>query len=970
MADLLQEIAERLKQDYGFKLKAGGKYLQQGMCPSCKKKSLWTWADSPWVVKCERSNNCGQEWHVKELYPDLFESWSDRFQKPEAAKPVEQQNPNAAADAYLRLGRGFSDPAIMALLKGSYSQEHHFDREADHGRGAGSATVRFKVAETWWERLIDQPARFGKKKAVFKPGGTYSGMWWAMPGLTFTAPAPTPVPDAATAMADAMQRAEQAAAPAPAPTVATPAFLVTPVDLWLVEGIFDAIALAHHGIPAVALLSCNNYPEQALAELDAHIQRQGGQVKKPRLIWALDGDKAGQDYTRRHVRRAQAAGWVCTAAQIPQGRGKVDWNDLHQRQRLDVEHVKTYLYHGALLIASTAQDKALLIYNHTSKAEFDLVHDSRLYWFSLNLERYRKAADQLEKDIEAGHRQHLSDDEKRAHALKESGVLRPIANCAFQALYYQRNDVTDESWYYFRITFPHDGAAVKNTFTAGQISAASEFKKRLLETAPGAVFSGDSFHLQVMLERQLYAIKTVATVDFVGYSAQHKAYLLGKVAVHGGRVVEQNSEDYFEIDRLHIKSLQRSVKLHISDETATAGKWFHHLWSAFGPKGYVALAFWFGALFAEQIRAAQQSFPFLEIVGVPGAGKTTLIHFLWKLVGRPDYEGFDPSKSTSAGRMRTFTQVSNLPVVLIESDRETKTGNQAHIKSFDWDELKDAYNGNSIRTTGVKTGGNETYEPPFRAAFVISQNNQVQASQAIMERICHMTFTTDGFTRESFESAKALERFEVEQVSGFVLAALQREAQVLEHVTTQHEARTELLLQQDGIVKPRIAKNHAQILVLAEALHAVLNAQGVRLDRDQFALVREQIFAMARERQESIGADHPLVQEFWELFEFLDRMPVERGNGTIDTAPRLNHHHEPLKAIAVNLNEFVEHAKRHNQQVPLMSELKKALRTSKSRRFIEIKSVNSAIDRKAAGDTERGRTVYCWVFERPGKSTK
>ena len=94
--------------------------------------------------------------------------------------------------------------------------------------------------------------------------------------------------------------------------------------------------------------------------------------------------------------------------------------------------------------------------------------------------------------------------------------------------------------------------------------------------------------------------------------------------------------------------------------------------------------------------------------------------------------------------MRTFTQVSNLPIVLIESDRETKTGNSAHVKSFDWDELKDAYNGRNVRTTGVRTGGNETYEPPFRASIVISQNNPVQASQAIMERICHMTFTTHG----------------------------------------------------------------------------------------------------------------------------------------------------------------------------------------------------------------------------------
>ena len=48
------------------------------------------------------------------------------------------------------------------------------------------------------------------------------------------------------------------------------------------------------------------------------------------------------------------------------------------------------------------------------------------------------------------------------------------------------------------------------------------------------------------------------------------------------------------------------------------------------------------------------------LIGPNGAGKTTLIQFLWKLLGR-DYEGFDPSKSTSAGRMRTFRRFSISP---------------------------------------------------------------------------------------------------------------------------------------------------------------------------------------------------------------------------------------------------------------------------------------------------------------------
>lgn len=951
MSDLLTDIADRLTQEFGFKLKAGGKYLQQGKCPSCHKPRLWTYAASPWVIKCERLNNCGYEAHAKDLYPELFESWSERFQAPEAAKPVEQQNPHAASDAYLTIGRGFD----LALISGTYTQENYFDPHADQGRGAGSATVRFQVADTWWERIIDRPQRFGKKKANFKAGGSYAGQWWALPSLSFLTP-PPPTPE--TVIADAMAKALQAAS---AQGPGQPAILTNPppAELWLVEGVFDAIALAHHGIAAVTLLSCNNYPEKALADLDALLKRQGGTVPAPLLVWALDSDDAGRNFTRKHVTRARAAGWSCTAAQIPQkGKGKIDWNDLHQRERLSENDIKEYRYRGALLLASTAQEKALLMYNHTGRADFDFDLGNRMWWFKLDLDRYGKARDALREAIKDGREDTMDEDDQRDKALLESHTLQQIANCHPQALYYQRNDLTDEAWYYFRVSFPHDGPTIKGTFTSGQLTTSSEFEKRLLHMAPGAMFSGTSQQLKKIMQWQLDHPKVVQTVDYIGYSAAYKTYLLGQVAVREGQIHEVNAEDYFDFEKLSIKSLQKSIHLHINTNRDEYDRsWVKHLWQAFGPKGFIALSFWFGSLFAEQIRADQASFPFLEIVGEPGSGKSTLIQFLWKLLGR-DYEGFDPSKSTSAGRLRTFTQVSNLPIVLIESDRETKSGGQSHIKSFDWDELKDAYNGNSIRTTGVKTGGNETYDPPFRASIVISQNNQVQASQAIMERICHMTFDTQHFTNQSYESAKALEKVEIEQVSGFILAALKRESHVLAQICSTHESNTQFLLAQDGIHKPRIAKNHAQLLCIATALRDV-----VKVSDDDFAQVQAQIVAMARERQQSINADHPLVQEFWEAFDYLDGMGVTHPSGARDERPLLNHSRN-TDEIAVNLNEFVEKAAAHRQQIPVLAELKKVLRTSKTRRYLDVKSVNSAIKTRNDG-IDTPRTVHCWLFERP-----
>ena len=72
--------------------------------------------------------------------------------------------------------------------------------------------------------------------------------------------------------------------------------------------------------------------------------------------------------------------------------------------------------------------------------------------------------------------------------------------------------------------------------------------------------------------------------------------------------------------------------------------WLAEVWTAYGPRGMIALAFFVMSIFAVQIREKHKSLGFLEITGQPGAGKSTLIEFLWKLFGRAGYEGFRPEQ--------------------------------------------------------------------------------------------------------------------------------------------------------------------------------------------------------------------------------------------------------------------------------------------------------------------------------------
>lgn len=902
--DLRDQVLQRIQADYGLKQRPGTEYMRGGKCPSCGKKELYTSFAKPWVLRCGRQGKCGREIHVKDLYDDLFEDWGKRFQQTQAA-------PNAAADAYLQSSRGFD----LTGLRGLYTQENYFDPKTRQG----SATVRFGLDKGgWWERLIDRPNRFGKMKARFQPGASYAGVWWATPAVK-----------------------EQ---------------LATCAEVWIVEGIFDAIAHLQHGNVAVSAMSSNQFPDTSLREL---VRQRAGNL--PTLIWAPDNEPSARGYLRKHIARARALGFVeQRAALIPQAGRKVDWNDLHLRATAHSEadaaakqwadDLATARYEGDLLLARSAKEKALLMFNRRpERHEFHLEFASRMWWFDYDAARYEKAR----KEYMSQHGEDELDDAAIAKLQAASASVREIANCYPEALYFQRNEVTDESWYFFRVDFPHDAPSVKGTFTSSQTLNGPAFRDRLASFAPGAVFDGTPSELIHVMKDQLFNIKKVDSIDFVGYSKEHRAYLLGDIAVREGELVKANEEDYFEFEKLRLKTTQKSIRLDIqTDPDLYRTDWLPWLWTCFGTHGLTALVFYFGSLFAEQIRASHKSFPFLEATGEAGAGKTTLLTFLWKLLGRSDYEGFDPAKSSRAGRARAMGQISGMPVVLLEGDRDSP--DKAHAKSFEWDELKDFFGGGTLATRGVRNGGNDTYEPPFRGTIVISQNAAVDASEAILTRIVKLHFKRPNVTTESRIAADNLNGLQVEALSHFLIRAIRAERAVLDKFAERVKVYEAGLREKKDIRLERVIKNHAQMLALLDCLRLVVD-----LPADMIEQTRQAMVDMALERQQAISADHPQVTEFWEVFEYLEGL-----NGR----PMVNHARDP-KLIAINLNEFAARAAQYSQRIADLPTLRALLRNSRRYKFIDgNRAVNSAI-RGRDPDNDMGppldpQIVKCWVFQR------
>lgn len=884
---LRDDIVRRLEKQ--LKGKVVKQYISKIECPTCNQPEAFTNADAPWMIKCGRENRCGAQHHVKDLFPELFESWTERYTPKDEAE--RQANPTAVADGYLRDGRGFD----LMKVRGWYTQEYYHN----HDINQGTTTVRFALPNGYWERLLDKPQRFGKQKARII--GAYKGQAWVPPILT--------VKELAEAK-----------------------------EIWITEGIFDAIALMHVGITAVSNLSSANYIDQLLESIRKEVPASG---KLPTLVWAQDGDHAGRKATLKHRDRAEAGGWPCEAAQIPMMDGRrYDWNDLLQLDRLGTKDLDKYRYHGDLLLAKSPGEKALIMYHEQERRELWFEFRGKLWWWKFDDDAYKRELESLDASG-----MEMLDDEGRERVLKNAGVLTCVCSAVPTPLYFQRNDVTDESTYYFRIEMP-DESVHKHAFTPKQLTSASEFKNRLLGIK-NAWWIGSGKQLDRIMQDQMMGLRTVETIDYIGYTKEHGVYVFTEVAIKDGKVVPINDEDFYQFGRLSLKTLAGSPEIQINTHANEYNPaWASQVAQAFGSAGVVTTAWWLGSLFAEQIRQRHKSYPFFELVGEAGAGKSTLIEFMWKACGRADYEGFDPSKATKVGRYRAFEQVSNLPVVLIEADRDSGDKNKAG--QFDWDELKTAFNGRAIRSMGMKTTSNETREPPFRGAIMISQNAQVEASEAILSRIDHITLTREHQTAQTKVAAEWLERVPMESVSGFLLQATRAEQQLMEIFDKACAHYEAWLLSLEEVRMVRIAKNHGQLMALVDCL----GEKGLGLLPEPIiAEARQFVVQMAKERQAALNADHPMVTEFWEAFDYIE------GTGDI-TKPKLNHYGPDAKQIAVNLKEFERWCGEFKLRAPDMRTLKHLLRTSKTRKFIESnRSVRSKI-------TEQEKTVKCWIFDR------
>lgn len=888
-----KEIVETLLNDDTFgTFHDNGKFLQYGRCPNCNRKSVWVSKDKPGRIQCDHKTSCNPWFSVtpRELYPELFENYAERH-------PATEVDPKATARAYLE-DRKF-DTAKMA----DWYEQGYYPLKG----GTTAPTVRIHLWDGfYWERLIDKKhvSQAGRKNN-YKRGIKYAGRCWTPPNFE----------------------------------------LNDNDECIITEGIFNAWSFIHMKEPrkAIATLSSNNLPMEIIKK-----------NSKRNIMWtfAFDSDKAGINAVREFVKKLRDIGEQCRV--MLTASANKDWNDEWIAGKLDEYYLKDALWRGQLAIAGSARDKAFWLWVKRQRSYIQLEFGKALYSFKVD----SKATQDVYEQMGVDSLQYLWINTDTAGDIAQaknilSGYLsgNRFSNCVPKFLYVERDPLTQEQDYFFNVSFYNGNPTRLIALDGSAIKAPTNFADALLNKTSGGTFDGDTTDMKHLKENWFdHKTTEITRLRFVGYDMDSNSWVYPDFGFHNGRHIKMNDMGFIEAGQHKVKTKvgKSQVKMIHSDNLDES--WIGHFEQAFGVNGLIIMAWWLCTLYAEQIRNTYQDWPFLEFTGDPGTGKTTLIKFMWRCCGRIDgYEGFDPAKSSIAGRSRTLERYSGLPCVVIEADRSDKGSRQ----SFDFNEFKDFYNGGIIRTTGVKNGGNETIEPTFRGGVLIAQNKTVETDDdAVMERIVHCHSTKAHHSRATKKIAQMMAAMKAETVAGWLHTALTSDKTFLENYNRYLKDIEQRFQDRPEIVRDRIIANHAKVAAGIWCLKLLFPNY---MTKDKCHELENQLWAMAVTREKRLKADTELVERFWEYYEHLNSAEYEDSiQNTTVTAEKLNHSRTD-DVIAINLVDFEQACAHHRLERLPINDLKKQLPLCVSHPYQERKNVNSQIT---------GKSRFCWIFKK------
>jgi hypothetical protein len=783
-------------------------------------------------------------------------------------------------------------------LEGWYSQADYYDDKAN----SGSAVIRFYLSSdkaVHYDYFLN-PVIKGKQAITTHYVGDVRNNWWLPPG-------------------DEIQDKD---------------------TVFLTDTCFEAIALNLKGFIAVSIMGRDALP---IAAMRPYFGR------KVKWVFALGRDEHSLK-TLRDFKEKLAQYKEKLSAALPTVEGMA-WAELYQADRLSNDDIEGYLALGDIELAPNARQKAFLIWQKNQKRKAVFAFQHQTYTAKLDPRKYDMHINEHRGDIEGAYNAGLE--------------LTVSATFEMQFLYYQMPEQGEEGMYFFRFLFPGKEPDGYMAYTKSQLASATEFKKQSL--VPYALFTGTTSTLNELFKQWMPAdspvpVRRVVTIDYLGYSKKHKAYVYKDYAVQNGRIIQRNNEDFFQLDQIGIKTISElPQELSIKKPKP----FIQDYMLAFcdeknGNLGLILLAGLVGTWFAEQIREKYEGFPFFIIHGPASTGKNQLFVFLFKLCGMP-YEGFNLSmlNATGKGIARKIASYSNLPVLSNESESQS-TESRAHVKKSTWEDAKPWFEKNGqIGLSAAKSIGLKFHQWYFKAGMFITQNIDIfDADKAFRSRLVGLEMTREHHSNEGYHATQRLNALNAKDVSGFMLETLKKEADIMALIDSGLNKHLKTVKAEIPSGVGRILYNHALTMALLDCLPLLVD-----VSRADLQIAKDKVVQMAVAREAEQQEAPPMLQSFWEAYDYMEGLVYWDSNVKMNQTLQVNHSAKK-DVIAIYLPHFLAMCDLHNRRAVFeVDKLKVLLANCEKPKCLGVGvSTYSTILKDEKG---KNKSPRCFIFEAP-----
>jgi len=529
-------------------------------------------------------------------------------------------------------------------------------------------------------------------------------------------------------------------------------------QVYVVEGVFDALSLEQVGIASIASLSSMHNPKNCFKRGVSY-------------VLAFDNDKAGLKAVRK-IKAYLIQEEIEFSVQLPPS-GK-DWNDLLREGELSPSKQANTLelcaWRGCLAMASNPLDYYKIL---SKKEPYQVI-------FEFNGQTY-KGETKTDKDDKPAHK-----------------VYR-LLDCTL-AIAYSIEDTSLEHesriYHILKIESNREGT-ITLRLRGGDFSALNDFKSKLLQYR--LLFFGNGIDLTLLAEYLFNKnpIK-VRECQALGFDEKSDCYVFNNFLYDAaGKSHPIDKDGYYHQLKLKPFNGQNKSITHIAE--IDPAKFMTDLYQAYGNKGLLALGFWVSTAFSHVIFNQYGFFPFFSMHGDPHCGKsdlTTLLNRCFFI----DSEGLPMSSgNTKKGELRLMSQMANLVLAMLE-------GRKNGVR-FDYDSILPLYNRNSLQVRAQTTNDNQIYEMSLRAGMAFVQNIEQFVSKPAKERVVSIHFSQDDLD-DTYEAWKHLKTYSPEQLAGIGHYVLSHRAHFEKNINQVIEKQASFF-RDNGVGIDRVAKNHA-----------------------------------------------------------------------------------------------------------------------------------------------------------------